>query len=144
MLSRALSKSLFNTEHLSRKSVSGFDHPPGKGMLYNIHSKPSLIQLWPAPMHSAIGYQREEISTSFITSPSQEDAEGNEVIPQHHLFQWSLEQSPWLLLDLSPSSWVCWPPLDRSQDFHILLKLWDPELHTVLQMRGCTNAAAMG
>lgn len=80
--------------HPSRMSVSGFDHPPGKGMLPNILSIPSLTQLWPAPMFPTVGYQREEVSTSLFTSPPQEDAEGDEVIPWHHVFQLRLAQSP--------------------------------------------------
>lgn len=135
MLLRALPISLLNAHHPSRKCVSGFGHPPGKGMLPNIHSKPSLKQLWPAPMHPTVGYQGEEFSTSLFSSPPQEDAEGSEVIPLTSCFP--VKTSPKSLTVPHKTFFVIcspafWPPLDG---FHILLKLWGPELHTILQMR---------
>ena len=55
-----------------------YDHPLGKEIFPNVQSKPPPVQLWTIPMCPIVGYQGEEISTSFSTSP-QEAVERSEI-----------------------------------------------------------------
>ncbi|KAK4811354.1 LOW QUALITY PROTEIN: hypothetical protein QYF61_027583 [Mycteria americana] len=62
--------------------------------------------------------------------------ESNEVNPQPPFLQNKQAKSPQLLLighAFQPFHQLCCPPLDAFKDLNILLKLWGPELHTVLQ-----------
>jgi len=84
------------------------------------------------------GYQGEEISTSLSMSPPQEAVDSNEVTPQPPLLQTRQAQSPQLLHiahAFQAFHQPCCPSLDVFKDLHILLKLWGPELHTVLKVR---------
>ena len=128
----------WSIDHLFRKPVPVFDHPLSKEMLLNTQFKPPLMQLWAIPKHPITGYQGEELSTSISTSPPQKAVESNEVGPQSPSLQTRQDQSPQLLLT-GHSFQLCHQlycsPLEALKDLHILLQLWDPELHTVLEVR---------
>lgn len=66
MVPWVLSKSLSNTDPLSRKPVPVVDHPTSKKMLLNVQFIPLLVQLWIIPMHPIAGSQQEGISISFL------------------------------------------------------------------------------
>jgi len=123
-------------DHLPRKPVPVFEHPLGNEMLPNAKSKPPLEQLCAIPMHPVTGSQGEEISTSISTSPPQEAIESNES-PLRLLFSkldkpmsQDIPSSPF-----QPFHQLCCPPLDIFKYLTNVLKLWGPELHTVLKMR---------
>lgn len=127
----------WSIEHLSRKPVPVFDCP--------LHKEMSTLNLpWhsfePFPPILSLDYLGEELSSFLPTSPPQEEAESNEVVPYSPFFQTGEVQSPNPLLtghSLEPINLhgLYSPPLDASRDLQVLLKLWGPELPTVLGMR---------
>ena len=81
----------------------------------------SLNLLWERQLWATCpgtGSQGEEISISLCTSPPQEAAENDEVVPQPPSFQARQAQCPQPLLiahALQPCHQLCYPPLARSR-----------------------------
>lgn len=113
-----------------------FDYPLGENILHNEQSEPPLVQLCMIAMHSIPGYQEKEISTSLSTSPPQEAEEGEEVIFSLFLFKPDSSVSSALHTGHSfqPFHQICCPPPEAFMDFHIILKLWGPELYRALKV----------
>lgn len=87
------------------------------------------------PLINKDSNREENLAPLFSIPPSQGAVESNEVMSQLPFLQ--IRQAC-CSLDVPSSQpfFQLWrPPLDAFKDLQILLKLWGPELHTVLKVR---------
>ncbi|KAK4811244.1 hypothetical protein QYF61_022141 [Mycteria americana] len=90
------------------------------------------------PLITYISVSKRHLQSYLLHHSSGETVESNEVAPQPPFLQTIQAQSPQLLLRghaFQPFQQLCCPPLDAFKYLHIPLKLWGPELHTVLQAK---------
>jgi len=101
-----------------------------------------LTLLWgsfqPFPHALSLDTEEKGIGTSLSTSCPWKAAESNEVAPLPPFLLTKQNQGPQLLLTghaFQSFHQLCCFPLDAFKNLHILLKLWGPELQTVLKVR---------
>lgn len=103
-------------------------------MLSDVQSKPSLVQVWTIPVRA---FQGEEISTSLSTFPLPEVEESNKVALHSTFLQTRPMKSSYLFLigHSFQSFYQLGFSLDTFKNFHVLVKLWGPELPTGPKVR---------
>lgn len=101
---------------------------------HNVKSKLALMQLYNIP---TCPLPRSQAGTSVYTSLPQEAVLSSEAAPQTNSLKTRQAKSPQPLLTgyaFQPLLQFWCPPLGTFKDLHVCLKLWGPEVHTVLKV----------